>query len=60
MKNRAEFIDTMTVALAMVGAVGAGMWAHNMGAGLLAFVVLLVGIARASRDAQRVRTYEFV
>jgi hypothetical protein len=49
MKDRAEFIDTMTVVLAIVGAVGAGLWARNVGAGLLAFVVLLVGIARSSR-----------
>jgi hypothetical protein len=48
-KDRADFQDTATVALAMVGGIGAGLWSHNIGAGLLVFVVLLVGIARTTR-----------
>jgi hypothetical protein len=48
MKERAEWEDTTTVLLSVVGAIG-GMWMQSIGAGVLAFVVLLVSIARLVR-----------
>jgi hypothetical protein len=52
MKERADWEDTTTVLLSMVGAIGAWLWLQSIGAGILAFVVLLVGIARLARKGE--------
>ena len=52
MKEGADWEDTTTVLLSMVGAIGAWLWLQSIGAGILAFVVLLVGIARLARKGE--------
>jgi hypothetical protein len=57
MKIPIDSEDKATLASALFGAIGAALWAHNpgdglvrsIGAGMLVFVVLLMGIARAMR-----------
>ena len=57
MKIPADSQDKAILAAALFGAIGAALWAHtpgdsvvrSIGAGMLVFVVLLMGIARAMR-----------